>query len=145
LTKQFTANVIFTPYACLLRGPTIQTVSLSNQVRGLYFLQQGCQFKKTDEDTHSSSIHLQRQTEDFGVACFSNTRLWHFRLGHLSFEQLKYIHAVVCNNDRSPGICQIFHLAKMHRLGFLLSNSKVKHCFDLLHVDIRGPYPHNTC
>jgi len=55
-----------------------------------------------------------------------------------------HIDAAICNNDSQHGICQICSLAKMHRLGFSSSTSKTKHCFELLHVEIWGPYPHST-
>ena len=77
--------------------------------------------------------------------CFSDAELWHFRLGHLSFEQLKYIDATVCNSNKPHSICQICHLAKMHGLGFSLSTSRTKQCFSLIHEDIWGPSPYNTC
>jgi len=35
-------------------------------------------------------------------------------------------------------------MAKLHRQSFPLSTTKALHCFDLLHVDIWGPYPHRT-
>jgi len=67
--------------------------------------------------------------------------LWHFRLGHVSnkssdviknkFPFLKY---------NKSFICDICHLAKQKRLSFPLSVSKSKKCFDLIHVDVWGPY-----
>ena len=81
--------------------------------------------KEAAGDTHSSSIH--------------------FRLSHLSCEQLKYVDAYTCTNSRHHGVCQICLLAKMHRSRFPLSTSRARDCFDLLHVDIWGPYPHSTC
>jgi len=33
----------------------------------------------------------------------------------------------------------------MHILGFPLTTSRAKECFDLIQVDIWGPYSHNTC
>jgi len=37
-------------------------------------------------------------------------------------------------------ICDICHFAKQKRLPFPLSVSKSKKCFDLIHVDVCGPY-----
>ena len=34
-------------------------------------------------------------------------------------------------------------MAKMHRHSFPLSTTRAQHCFDLLYVDIWGPYPHS--
>jgi len=143
LTKQFNTNVIFTPSTCLIQDPTMQTVTLGNEHRGLYFLQQKSQFKGLDKGAQISNSHMQQQSTISGTACFSDAELWHFRLGHLSFTQLKHIDATTCNNQ-THGICQICPLAKMHRLGFSLSTSRAKQCFDLIHVDIWGPYTHST-
>jgi len=79
-----------------------------------------------NEHGQTPSTHMQEQSKDFGVACFSDGELWHFRLGHLAFEQLKYIDSSVCNNGKFHGICQVCPLAKMHRLGFPLSTSRAK-------------------
>jgi len=62
----------------------------------------------------------------------------------LSFEQLRHVDIIVCNNSGHHGICQICPSAKLYRLGFPLSTPRAKQCFDLLHVDIWGPYPHST-
>jgi len=113
-----------------------KAVTLGSQNRGLYILQQGSGFGITRE--------VQQELKDFGVACLSDTELWQYRLGYLSIEQLKHVDSTVCNNDRHHGICQICPLAKLHRLSFPLSTSRAKQFFDLLHLDIFGPYPHRT-
>ena len=42
---------------------------------------------------------------------------------------------------RSTGrISDVCHFAKPKRLSFPISTSKSKKCFDLIHVDIWGPY-----
>jgi len=68
LTKQCAANVIFTPYACLLQGPTLQkAVTLGSQNKGLYILHQGCEFHHTNGAL--------KQIKNFKVVCFSYTEL----------------------------------------------------------------------
>jgi len=37
-------------------------------------------------------------------------------------------------------VCDIFHFPKQERLHFPLSISKSKKCFDLIQVDLWGPY-----
>ena len=88
------------------QSPTIEkVVTLGRQDKGFYFLKQHWNVKQSVEDTQSSDAHLKKQTGDRGVACFSDVELWHYRLGHLSFEQLKYIDAYNCSNGRHHGIC----------------------------------------
>ena len=79
------------------------------------------------------------------IVCLSDSELWHYRLGHLAFDQLHHIGETACKRGSPHGICQVCPVATMHRLGFPLSSSKAQHCFDLLHIGIWGPYPHSTC
>ena len=103
-----------------------KVVALGNPDKGLYFLQQDCQFSTTTTDTLPCSLLLKKKTEDSVIACFSDSELQHFRLDHLSFEQLKYVDIDTCNNTRHHGVCQICPMAKMHISGFPLSNSRAK-------------------
>jgi len=67
--------------------------------------------------------------------------LWHFRLGYVSNKCIDVI------KNRFPFVkcskfcvCDVCHFAKQKRLPFPLSTSKSKKCFDLIHVDLWGPY-----
>jgi len=89
LTTQFVANVIFTPYNCLLQGLTSQTITLGKQNKGLYFLQLGAEasFSSLQNNSSSQDQKVQSvQAKHVAVTCFSDAELWHFRLGHFSFE-----------------------------------------------------------
>ena len=71
------------------------------------------------------------------------TSLWHCRLGHPSTKRLDLLQSVVptiisCNNKNFD--CSICPLAKQKRLSFPISTSHSSACFDLIHVDIWGPY-----
>jgi len=119
-------------------------VVLGKQDKGLYCMNkdfQRCQFKE-----NCVKIDLKQTNKAFEnvTARFSIFELWHIRLGHLSFEQLKHIGVSDCNNFRHHGVCQICPMAKMHRNSFSLSNTRATTCFELLHVDIWGPYLHHT-
>jgi len=57
---------------------------------------------------------------------------------------MRHVDIFQCNKFRHHGICQICSMAKMHRSFFPLSNTKALTVFELLHVDIWGPYPHST-
>ena len=41
-------------------------------------------------------------------------------------------------------ICQVCHYAKQHKQSFPASTSCTTHLFELIHVDLWGPYPHST-
>ena len=84
------------------------------------------------------SLHI-TNTVNFTVSDLET--LWHFQLGHVSNKSLD----VIKNNFpfvkyNKSFICDICHFAKKKRLPFLLSASKSKKCFDLIHVDMWEPY-----
>jgi len=67
--------------------------------------------------------------------------LWHFRLGHVSNKSLDVIkNKFPFVKYNKSFICDICHFAKQKKLPFPLSSSKSKKCFDLIHVDVWGPY-----
>ncbi|GJR74201.1 cysteine-rich receptor-like protein kinase 8 [Tanacetum coccineum] len=74
----------------------------------------------------------------------NNMALWNSRLGHplLSvLEQIKSISISKDCNDYSFNVCP---LAKHHASPFILSDSNAKSLFELIHVDVWGPYKHPT-
>ena len=71
--------------------------------------------------------------------------MWHARLGHPSFQVLQKIKDLSflskCNSEPSCTICP---LAKQHVLPFPSSNSHASTLFELLHLDVWGPYKQPT-
>jgi len=106
-----------------------RAVILGKENKGLYCMKRGECFQAA-----------QHGLKDITV-CFSVSELWHFRFGHLPFEQLQYVSIPHCNKARH-GVCQICPKAKLHRNSFSLSNTRSLSYFQLIHVDIWGPYPH---
>ncbi|KAL2243082.1 UNVERIFIED_CONTAM: Retrovirus-related Pol polyprotein from transposon RE1 [Sesamum indicum] len=70
--------------------------------------------------------------------------LWHQRLGHSSPDVMKHIVALHIPKPHKEHICNICPLAKQTRVPFPLSTSNSISCFDLIHVDIWGPYKRAT-
>jgi len=67
--------------------------------------------------------------------------LWHFWLGHVSSKSLDVIkNKFSFVKYNKSFICDICHFEKQKKLSFPLSASKSKICFDLIHVDVWGPY-----
>ena len=67
--------------------------------------------------------------------------LWHFRLGHLSRNRLN----ILCQtypfiSRHVDEICDVCHLAKQRRLSYSPSLNKASKIFELIHLDIWGPY-----
>jgi len=70
--------------------------------------------------------------------------LWHNRLGHAShyvLNHLKFIPSHI-NDELYPFIPS--HQAKQHRMPFPNSQSSTNKIFDLIHVDLWGPYKSKT-
>ena len=68
---------------------------------------------------------------------------WHYRLGHPSLSRMSFLSSVVphvTHSDHDVSLCTVCPLAKQKRLPFPNKNHLVSSPFDLLHVDIWGPY-----
>lgn len=70
----------------------------------------------------------------------------HSRLGHPSFQVLRKIKSLspVIKSNNLTHNCSICPLAKQHTLPFPVSSSHAHHLFDLVHMDVWGPYKHPT-
>ncbi|KAL0377947.1 UNVERIFIED_CONTAM: hypothetical protein Sradi_3100200 [Sesamum radiatum] len=73
-----------------------------------------------------------------------NSVIWHQRLGHVSVEALKHIPSINVKKLHVSHPCDVCHLAKQQRLPFPNSDSQVTSVFDLVHIDIWGPYKQPT-
>jgi hypothetical protein len=69
----------------------------------------------------------------------SMSDVWHYRLGHPSVSRIQFLHnnvsAIPCT---SKDTCSICHLARQHRLPFLVHNSTTCMPFQLVYCDIWG-------
>ena len=57
---------------------------------------------------------------------------------------MQFLNLPSCNKPHKDSICHLCPKAEMHRLPFPLSQKRASKLFDLLHVDIWGPYPYST-
>ncbi|CAH9105995.1 unnamed protein product [Cuscuta europaea] len=84
---------------------------------------------------HTSTVHSTNSQHT------SSTDLWHFRLGNLPFKKLTMLSECnVSNTDKHSSSCDICHFAKQKRLPFPISTSHASNAFDLVHMDVWGPY-----
>lgn len=69
--------------------------------------------------------------------------LWHQRLGHPSTSKLKSLTGILplstTSIDKSI-VCPVCPLAKQKRLPFVSHNNMSKSAFDLVHLDVWGPF-----
>lgn len=77
----------------------------------------------------------------FSKSCNSvaNMNIIHARLGHVSLSKMQHLDFCKCENLKDF-FCDTCSISKHHRLPFSLSKSIASSCFDLIHVDLWGPY-----
>ena len=68
-----------------------------------------------------------------------NVKLFHERLGHLSVGKLKQLN-LFSSNSLIDFSCESCIFAKHHKLSFNTSHSRDPAAFNLLHIDLWGPY-----
>lgn len=67
--------------------------------------------------------------------------LWHTRLGHVPFVKMRNISTLSTNfSPKQPFMCTICLMTRQERLPFSHSTSQTKSKFEILHVDLWGPY-----
>ena len=74
----------------------------------------------------------------------SSLGLWHYRLGHMSFNDMEHINLVSSCKSKPHSVCQVCHHAKQHRVSFPVIASCISHDFEIIHVDLWGPYAYST-
>jgi hypothetical protein len=111
----------------------LKTIGLAKLKQGLYHLE-------INKDA-SSQIPKAKFANNFQTPPITNTNLWHFRLGHLSGKRLNDLHVnfpfISKHVDEN---CDICHLAKQKKLSYSPSMNRALNFFDLVHMDIWGPY-----
>ena len=71
-----------------------------------------------------------------------DTSLWHNRLGHPSVEKIEQITNVleIKQKNKSSFHCSVCPLAKQKHLPYVSHNNLCVNAFELLHIDIWGPF-----
>lgn len=130
LTKDLVCTVKFFPDFYLLQGLySGKVIGISRETYGLYILQEEIK-------------PLAAATVIKGKC---NTILWHSRLGHTSMKAMQYIATLKgLADEQVQHECQIFPMAKQHRSIFPDSTSKTDCIFQLVHLDVWGPYKQLT-
>nr|GEU85307.1 hypothetical protein [Tanacetum cinerariifolium] len=65
--------------------------------------------------------------------------LWHHRLGHVSDVKMNQIHEILVSKS-SHDNCLSCPMAKYTKLPYFISESRSTNLFELIHIDIWGPY-----
>lgn len=106
-----------------------KVVAVGMARKGLYLLDDSFR-----PDAHVvSNVSVTRSCNSVLPSC-----LWHARLGHPSDTVLSKLSLTKDAVDTS--VCDVCHIAKQTRNSFGLSEISAVACFELLHIDIWGPY-----
>ena len=133
VTQALDCNFVFTDSLCLIQSSVQKMIGSGRMVNGLYYLE-------------STTSHGPSPVYMAGTHCNSvtipKTALWHFRFGHTSCSRIeamaKLYSDIVWNKDTAS--CDICHLSKQKKLPFNFSNHRASCCFELLHMDLWGPF-----
>lgn len=74
----------------------------------------------------------------------SSHLLWHQRLGHPSSISFSHLQIPELSSSSTEDICDVCHLSRQRRENFPSHTMKRLDKFELLHIDIWGPYKHKS-
>ncbi|KAL5782709.1 hypothetical protein ACOSP7_007738 [Xanthoceras sorbifolium] len=134
LTLSHHCSVNILPYSCLIQNLTRGlTIGKGRREGNLYLLDLGT--------TSCNSI-----ISSCNSVVMHKSDVWHFRLGHPSFVKLQILHneLQIPVSTRLPSHCAICHFAKQKRLPFISHNNMSTKPFDLIHLNIWGPFHVST-
>jgi hypothetical protein len=124
--------MFFSDRACFLQAPSLKRpLELGKLLNGLYLFQEVSALQSSSFACSNNSI------------CNSavvSSMTWHHRLGHLPLYKLKQLPGFPCTDSDQIALCDICPKARQHRLPFPHSKRESLHSFDLIHVDVWGPY-----
>ncbi|KAK4410377.1 Retrovirus-related Pol polyprotein from transposon RE1 [Sesamum angolense] len=138
LCKSHSVAFVFLTSSCILQDlMTKKQLAIGKQVGKLYLL---------DSESFIPATSLQQSCNSAGDVSVTNSKydIWHRRLGHPSPLVLTHIHELKITTVNKNHICSICPLAKQSRKSFPSSTSCAKNPFDLIHVDIWGPYKQSS-
>jgi transposase InsO family protein len=145
LTSSLHCCIFFLSNFCFIQDLQVwKMISLGKQRNGLYILQ------KSVHSNHISNPAI--PYADFTKVLYSlssikqshnSFHIWYCRFGHPSVSRMYFLSCVMPNFsliDKTDSVCNVCPLAKQRRLPFVRHNHLSSSPFDLLHVDIWGPY-----
>lgn len=128
LTSDIGSQVIFDVSSCAIQDPTNGwTIGQGRRVANLYVL-----------DVKSSPMKINAVVD---------ISLWHKRLGHPSYTRLDKISEALGttkHKNKGDAHCHVCHLAKQKKLSYSSQNHICTASFQLLHVDVWGPFSVET-
>ena len=131
LTSDLGFRVIFDPCSCEIQDLTKElTIGKGRRVANLYVL-----------DVEDSEV------PEVSVNAVVDVSMWHQRLGHPSYSRLDVLSkslGTTKHKNKGLAYCHVCHLAKQRKLSYLSPNNICNSNFELLHIDIWGPFSVET-
>ncbi|XP_073067135.1 uncharacterized protein [Primulina eburnea] len=143
-------NVLYVPH---FKFNLLSISSLTKQIScSVTFLSDSCQIQVLNQ---SKMIGMGKRMGDLYIfsplpvlstvcnVSSSKSSLWHYRMGHASFPQLSVLGKTLGTDFIHNNVsldCTVCLLSKQKRLPFNSNNSLSKYSFDLIHIDIWGPF-----
>ncbi|XP_074302539.1 uncharacterized protein LOC141634162 [Silene latifolia] len=147
----------FSVNECMIQDPASNlSVAVCPRIGGLYKL--NAPLLKNEDLNHSlvtdvcnnvvtgtlnNSVHETVSSCNKECNAVKSVNLIHARLGHTSLAKMHHIVGIDCKNLKSY-YCDTCIIAKIHKQPFIRSDSRAKQSFDLLHIDLWGPYKVQT-
>ncbi|KAL2237900.1 UNVERIFIED_CONTAM: Retrovirus-related Pol polyprotein from transposon RE2 [Sesamum indicum] len=143
-------NVFFVPYFSVNLISVSQLCSHTDY--RLHFTKDTCFLQDLENKTTKAIAHLFKNLYIFRQhpSCFTSaisadsvnctSSLWHKRLGHASLQAVKRLVDIDLSIDANQIPCEICHKAMQTRVPFPTSVSHSNVPFDLIHMDLWGPY-----
>ncbi|KAL2242588.1 UNVERIFIED_CONTAM: Copia protein [Sesamum indicum] len=124
---------------CLVQDLVTRKVIAVGRQRGKLYLLDHKTEEKTEHIGILETYPIPQSEKQVEKQVVDDGNLWHNRLGHAGQDVM--LHLPCCKrNVQCIKNCQTCPLAKQHRLPFHLSETQSQKIFDLIHVDVWGPY-----
>lgn len=144
LTKESNCAVHFFPTHCLILDNVTGTLmGVAEAKNGLYYMVDHLNndlpqnwFSVMDKRYLCSNAAVTTST----VLTNNSLEVWHHRLGHIPVANMKHIPELAHLPADNTKVCTTCPLAKFTKQPYSHSKSHAKHIFDLVHIDIWGPY-----
>lgn len=132
LIKDNQCEVQFYPTHCVIVDKRTKQIKGMGQARnGLYYLV---------DQTNPSSNHVDIPAHTPTPEPSDPLAQWHHRLGHAPLSKLKHIPCVQPYTQNQPTVCVTCPMAKFTKVPFSLGVSHATQPFELVYIDIWGPY-----
>ena len=134
--------VHFTNDLCLLQGPSMRrSMLLGRRHQGLYYVHSK-KNKIPDNFSHVTAV-----LKTFSIVFSEDlVKIWHIRLGQMPIGRIKILLPQInVFRFKNSFICSICYKARQERLSFNKSCIKTSKPFEIIQVDVWGPYSFSTC